>query len=138
MNIIDVFKKLADNTSNKPKIEDSVIVTEDSVIVIVSVTPPDGKDVDIKSDYFVKELKKKIPALDEVIIHDRPISVVMKVPVICKSGRNNTTDTIYNLATMGANIIMLLLDNASIPVRIKGIADDCAPWFDKDDENEEG
>lgn len=137
MNIIDVIKELT-NTSNGPKTEDSVIVTEDSVIVTVSVTPPIGDNIGIKSNYFIKELKKKIPALDKVIIHDRPISVVMKVPVVCKSGRNNTVGTINNLASMGVCIIKLILDNTSIPVRIEGIANDCMPWFDKPDENEEG
>lgn len=114
-------------------VKDSVVVTTENVIVTVSFTPPINMDLH-GSDYFIKQLKKKIPALDNVIIADNPISVIMRIPVNGKN-RNNTIVTIANLGKMAIDIISLIIDNSSIPVRIEGFAKDCKPWF-KNDEDE--
>lgn len=120
----------------KVNVENSVAVTETSVIVIVSFTPMQGLHL-AESDYFVKNLVKKIPALNSITTGNDSISVVMKVPVNGRK-RNNTIETICDLGRMALAIISLIIKNMTIPIVITSIADDCKPWFFDTEENEGG
>lgn len=119
-----------------------VITTEDVTKVCVN---EDLYNEIVVSDYFKKELIKKIPALEDVMIernHDTTsdvcyhITAKMSIPTVNGNEMQNTVENIMDLTAMGKLIIRMIEAHGKIPMTVNAIAKDCKPWFKNAENNE--
>ena len=118
-----------------------VTTTED--VTTVYVNEDLYKEI-VVSDYFKKELIRKIPAVEDIMVEKNTgentdamytICVKMSIPTVLNKKPQNTVYNIDSLAMMGNAIINMIKANGRIPLAINAITRDCKPWF-KDESNE--
>ena len=118
-----------------------VVTTED--VTTVYVNEDLYKEI-VVSDYFKKELIRKIPALESIMVEKNTevesdimctICVKMAISTVLNNKPQNTVFNIEGLMTMGNSIINIIKANGRIPLAVNAIARDCKPWF-KDESND--
>jgi hypothetical protein len=118
-----------------------VVTTED--VTTVYVNEDLYKEI-VVSDYFKKELIRKIPALESIMVKRNAeiesdimctICVKMAISTVLNNKPQNTVFNIEGLMTMGNSIINIIKANGRIPLAVNAIARDCKPWF-KDESND--
>lgn len=124
-------------------VTESSYVTTTQDVTTVYVNEDLYKEI-IVADYFKKELIRKIPVLDEVLVEKNmkmnsdivcTICVKMSIPTVLGLRPQNTVANVVSLVHMGQAIINIIKANGSIPVAINGIAKDCKPWFNTKDDD---
>lgn len=118
-----------------------VVTTED--VTTVYVNEDLYKEI-VVSDYFKKELIRKIPALETIMVEKNTetesdimctICVKMSISTVLDNKPQNTVSNIEDLMAMGNAIINIIKANGRIPLAVDAIARDCKPWF-KDESND--
>lgn len=120
-----------------------VVTTED--VTTVYVNEDLYKEI-VVADYFKKELIRKIPALEEVVVEKNMkmdsdikcmICVKLSIPTSLGLRPQNTVSNIEDLMAMGNAIINIIKANGRIPLAVDAIARDCKPWFKNESNDKE-
>ncbi len=116
--------------------EGSYVHTTEKTLEVLTET--DVTSNIIVSDYFKKELCKKIPACQSILKVDNinpesdvqcHLRILLSIPLEGNDGYQNTIDNVKALESMGKLIAALIVANSSITPTIQSIAKDCKAWF---------
>ncbi len=116
--------------------EGSYVHTTEKTLEVLTET--DVTSNIIVSDYFKKELCKKIPACQSILKVDNinpesdvqcHLRILLSIPLEGNDGYQNTIDNAKALESMGKLIAALIVANSSITPTIQSIAKDCKAWF---------
>lgn len=131
---------LIKNGKDYPVVE-TAVYTDGGCITKVHVSTildPDHVELD-NPQYIENKYKKLIPALESIgVTHneetkEQSINVTMAI-----KGKFNSVNDINNLAKMGTIVASIAEDRLSEPAVIKAIGKDCKPWFEDEEQRNEG